>query len=266
MKLSNTQINLRHTVLNSLYHSKRGHIASAFSIIDVIWFLYTNFLKINPSNFDSINRDRFILSKGHGCLALYSVLSNLKFFDVSELNKFCKSNSLLGGHPDFKIPGVEFSTGSLGHGFPVATGIATYFKKKNINKKVCVLIGDGELQEGTNWESSFLCQKYKLDNLFLIIDYNKMQSFGSLKEVQEITKIKKKLESFDFEVKSCLAHDLKSINKSINSFKVKGKSKCLISNSIKGKGISEIENNSDWHHKSSLKKEDIDRLIHRLKA
>jgi len=225
--------------------------------------LYSSVLVHNPKAPDLINRDIFILSKGHGALGLYGVLADSGYFNVNELETFCKFESRLGGHPEWHtLPGIEFSTGSLGHGLAVAVGIAVAFSnKQQQGRRVYVLVGDGELAEGSIWESALHAAKHKLDNLCLIIDFNKMQANGFLDEVLEINELQNKLTSFGFSVTEINGHSITEINSTLN-FKPKGdKPLAIIAHTIKGKGIRIAENSPEWHHKAKITKDEVTLLL-----
>ncbi len=250
---------LRTIAIKTLESGKRAHLGSAMSIMEIVRVLYDDILNVDPKNFNDLNRDRFILSKGHGCLALYVMLADKNFFSESELLKFCHFNSILGGHPEYKIiPGVEASTGALGHGLPIGVGMALASKIQKRKNSIYVLVGDGEMNEGSIWESALSASKNKLDNLNLIIDYNKIQSYGFLNQVVDIEPLKSKLESFGFFVSEVNGHDVEKIKSKLNyELKEKNQPKALICHTIKGKGIKFAENNPKWHHKSQLTKEEI---------
>lgn len=260
----NKSIEIRRLILDSIKKYGRGHIGSAFSIVEILISVYS-FFNISKKNINSEDRDRFILSKGHGCLALYAILCMKNFFSKKVLFSFCEPSSILGGHPEYgKIPGIEASTGSLGHGLPIATGMALSLKRKN-NKtsKVIVLLGDGEMGEGSNWEAFLISAKYQLNNLIIIIDYNKLQSYSSIKDVQPLEPLTKKLKSFELNVKEVDGHDLEALNNIFNEISKDKKNNLptvLIANTIKGKGLKNSENNLEWHHKSGLDEEKIEKL------
>ena len=253
--------NIRELIVRGLKGGKRGHVGSSMSLVEILIALYDHVLKFKSNDQNFPKRDRLILSKGHGCLALYAILADKKFFPKKYLDSFCKSDSLLGGHPDITVPGVETISGSLGIGFSVAVGIASSLKiKKNLNK-VFVIIGDGELNEGIVWESCMTAFKNKLDNLVLIIDNNNLQTYDSPNKVAGMNKIEEKLKSFGFITRSVNGH---SIPKLIKTFKQipykKDKPTAIICNTIKGKGITFAENNKYWHHKSSISSEDLKKI------
>ena len=187
------------------------------------------------------------------------MLAEKNFFSDSELLKFCHFDSILGGHPEYKIiPGVETSTGALGHGLPIAVGMAISAKIQKRKNRVFVLVGDGEMNEGSIWEAALSAVKHKLNNLTVLIDYNKIQSYGFLNDVIQLEPLKMKLESFGFDVQEINGHDINMIKSSLNSDRNKKiKPNAVICHTIKGKGIKFAENNPNWHHKSQLTKEEI---------
>ena len=205
---------LRGLVVESLIGGGRGHMGSAMSLIEIIRVLYDEIINFNAKNIKLPKRDRLILSKGHGCLALYALLADKKFIDIKSLQHASKFDSILGGHPEsFKVPGVEFSTGALGHGFPVAVGMALAAKLKKEKHKIFVILGDGEINEGSIWEAALSASKHKLNNLKVLIDYNKIQSYGFVKEVLDLEPLKAKWESFGFDVSEINGHDINSLKK-----------------------------------------------------
>ena len=250
-KLDKRSIYLRNLILTGLAGGKRGHIGSSMSLVEILRVLYDDILRHNPKKKNSENRDRFILSKGHGCLALYAILSDKGYFSKNKLKSFCKSSSILGGHPDKNIPGVETTTGSLGHGLSIGIGIALSLKIKRNKSKVYVVVGDGEMNEGSIWEGLMSASKHKLDNLVVIVDHNNLQTYGSPKDVAGLSNIKQKMESFGFKVKEVNGHSIKEIKKALkynNNKKPLG----VICKTVKGKGIDFAEDKLDWHHKANL--------------
>ena len=254
---------LRQLVVNCLISADRGHMGSAMSLIEILRVLYDEIVVFDPKNKNLTNRDRVILSKGHGCLALYAILADKKFINISELDSVGQLDSILGGHPElFKIPGVEASTGALGHGMPIALGMAIAAKIKKEKHNIYVIVGDGEINEGSVWEAALSAKKHKLNNLKVIIDYNKIQSYGFTKEVLDLEPLKAKWESFGFEVSEINGHDITALKNNFNNFKQhKGdKPSVTICHTIKGKGFYFAENNPLWHHKNFFTKEEIKNL------
>lgn len=248
--MATSLLKLKKIIVESAYKSGEGHIASAFSILDILWVLYDKVLKIDPKDPENPNRDIFILSKGHGSLGLYAILAEKGFFPFDYFENFGKYHSKLGGHPDYlKIPGVEASTGSLGHGFPMAVGVALGMKIKKSNNKVYCLIGDGECNEGTIWESALLAPHHKLDNLTCIVDHN-----HSTDRALIVDDLVKKFQSFGWKTTTIDGHDHEKIFEAISKETI-NKPKMIIAETIKGRGSKTMENNPEWHHKSPMDEE-----------
>lgn len=253
---------LRRLVLDGIEGGGRGHIGPALSVLEIIDVLYSKVMIHDPKNPDWEDRDYFILSKGHSCLALYAVLASHGYFEIDELNTFCRYESRLGGHPEWHtLPGIEFSTGSLGHGLAVAVGLAVASRIKKNNQKVYVVLGDGEIGEGSIWESAAHASKHQLSNLCVIIDYNKMQAFGNIETVLPIEPLAEKWNSFGFDVHEINGHSKTELIESLTlESKVSGKPRLVIAHTVKGKGISVAENSAAWHHKAKITSEDIENL------
>lgn len=267
IKLDQRSKYLRELILSCLEVGGRGHIGSAMSLVEILRVLYDNFLIYDSRNPKLKHRDRLILSKGHGCLALYALLADKKFFDKKELLNTCEPTSFLGGHPEFKkVPGVEASTGSLGHGMPIGVGMAISAKLNKEKHKIVVIMGDGEINEGSIWEAALIASKHKLNNLILVLDYNKIQSYGPVYEVMSMEPLKEKWESFGFDVKEVNGHNVNSLKKILKKKFFKTKKPCLIiCHTVKGKGLPIAENNPSWHHKNNLLKEEITKLKNSLR-
>lgn len=238
---------LRIDILEMISSSGSGHPGGSLSIIDILTYLY--FEKMDIKELDEEKRDRFILSKGHAAPALYAVLCEKGYFEKKELKNLRKMGSILQGHPDSKkCLGVEVSTGSLGQGFSNACGMALGLKMNNIDNKVYVILGDGELQEGIIWETIMASYKFKLDNLVAIIDNNKIQLDGRTEEIMPIKNLKGIIENFGWEVYECDGHNFEDIDKIFNLLENKnGLPKMIIANTIKGKGVSFMEDKVEWH-------------------
>ncbi len=252
---------LRKKIIKMKYESQEGHLGSALSCIDILNVLYSKILGIDPKNPLDENRDRFILSKGHASAALFAVLAQRGFFPEEALDTYCKNGSKLAGHPTRGcVPGVESSTGALGHGLPMGAGMAVAGKNDKKNYRVFVLMSDGEMDEGTTWEAALFSAHHKLDNLTVIIDYNKWQAFGRTNEVLNLEPLDKKWESFGWEVRKIDGHNFKEIENALKAvpFK-KGKPSVIIANTIKGKGIASMEDKLESHY-IHLTKEDYDSL------
>ena len=255
MKKKNKIIdNIRKNILKKTFDAQSSHIGSCLSIVEILYVLY--FLKLKK-------RDTFILSKGHAALALYSTLFEKKIISKKILDSYGKNNSNLMSHVSHKVRGVEFSTGSLGHGLPYAVGKALGEKVNRTKNKVYVLISDGELNEGTTWESLLFASFHRLDNLNIIVDYNKIQSLDFVKNVLKIEPLKKKINSFNCNVIKIDGHNIEKILKSLIT-KKNGKPNFIIANTIKGKGIDFMENSIAWHYKSPNKLE-LDLALSQLK-
>jgi len=242
--------NLRKNILNMSLSAgaASSHFGGALSCIDIIAVLFNNIMNYNKNNFKDISRDRFILSKGHACMSLYSVLRELDIISQEEMLSFEKSNSFLLGHPVKNLDkGIELSTGSLGMGLSISMGLALGLKKNKMNSKVYVIIGDGECNEGSIWEVALSAPKFKLDNLCVILDRNNFQQTGSGKEILDLYPLNEKWKSFNWDVIEINGHNFNEIFNSIT--KSSSKPKIIIANTVKGKGFSFSENNNDWHHK-----------------
>jgi len=242
-------IDYRKTILEIIYNGGAGHTAGSLSCIDILNVLYNNILEINPKNFNSIERNRYIQSKGHSVEALYTVLCDKGFFKRSELDTLNKFNSHFIGHPTRKINGIEHNTGALGHGISVAVGIALAYKLDSKPYKVFTLLGDGELSEGSVWEAFNSANKYNLDNLIIIIDRNGLQITGKTEDVNPLEPLNAKLKAFGFKVHEINGNDVVEINDTINQISLNKEKNILIANTCKGKGVSFMENIVSWHHK-----------------
>jgi transketolase len=230
-----------------------SHIGSALSIVDIVSVLYNDILNITKNKLKASDRDRFILSKGHACVAVYSALALKNIIDQEELDSYGKNFSRLMNHISHKVPGVEFSTGSLGHGLPFATGKALALKIKDNNSKVFVLCSDGELDEGSNWEALLFASHHNLYNLTIIIDYNNLQSLTTIDKTLSLEPLFDKFKSFNLNVEVVDGHDHESLKDMLS--KNNKKPTVVIANTTKGKGVSFMENKVEWHYKSPNKEE-----------
>ncbi len=249
LKLSDKLIikKLKKEILEICFNAKEGHLGSSFSILDILYVLYTHVLDITPNKKNSNKRDYFILSKGHASLAHAAVLYEKNFIKLKELRSYCSYESILGGHLDRKkVNGVEVSSGSLGHGISIAVGIALGLKIKKIQNKVFVVVGDGEINEGTFWESLLIASNKNLNNLCCIVDYNRSNDLSI-----KLDPLKHKLDSFGFTVLEIDGHCHEEIRNATMFFrKTSEKPTIVLANTIKGKGVRVMENNPEWHHKS----------------
>lgn len=244
-------IEIRKSIFKTICKGGGGHIPASLCIVEILTVLYYKILKIDPNNPRDSDRDRFILSKGHAGVALYAILAERGFFDKSHLATFGKKGTILGGHPDMhKIPGVEASTGSLGHGFPFGVGMAKAAKLDKKDYRVFVLLGDGECQEGSIWEAALFAPQHKLDNLIAIIDYNKFQALDRLDNIVALEPIADKWKSFGWEVREVDGHNISQLESAFKLVPFKsGKPSLIIAHTKKGKGISYMEDVAIWHYR-----------------
>lgn len=246
--LINISNNLRIDILRTVYSNQTGHLASSLSCVDILVSLFfDNILKFNPTSPKWPDRDRFILSKGHAALALYYCLAHAGFFDKESISTFCTPGTIFGGLAVYgKIPGVEVSTGSLGHGLSFASGVALAAKRQNKNFRTYALVGEGELNEGENWEAAAFIAHQGLSNLITIIDKNDIQATGFNKNILDLDNLDHKFEAFGFEVDSINGHCFEDLKKSLS--KVSNKPRVIIAHTTKGKGLSFLENHADCHY------------------
>lgn len=252
---------IRKKIIKMKYESQEGHLGSALSCVDILNVLYFKTLNIDPKNPLDENRDRFILSKGHASAALFAVLAQKGFFPEEMLGTYCKDGSMLAGHPTRGcVPGVEASTGALGHGLPMGVGMALAGKNDNKNYRVFVMMSDGECDEGTTWEAALFSAQHKLDNLTVIIDYNKWQAFGRTSEVLNLEPLAEKWGAFGWAAKQINGHDFTEIENALSAVPFeKGKPNVIIANTVKGKGVPFIEDKLESHY-IHLTKEDYESL------
>jgi len=266
VKLDARSIALRTTIIRALEAGQRGHVGASFSIVEILRVLYDDVLRYDPKNPHWPGRDRFILSKGHGCLALYAMLADKGFFPEAELWKFCKSEGMLGGHPEHHIPGVEASTGSLGHGMSIGLGMALNARITGAGYRTFVVIGDGESNEGSIWEAALAAGKHGLGSFTVLTDYNKHQSYGSTAEVQNLEPLADKWRAFGFAVAEVDGHDVGALRAVLTSLPLDPqKPSAVVCHTVKGKGAKIAENNMDWHHKSRMESKDIEALLSELR-
>jgi transketolase len=232
-------------IVLAAHSAGEGHVPSAFSILDILWVLYDQVMKFDANRPNELAMDRFVLSKGHASLALYAVLEEKGFFSPENLNTFCKYDSKLGGHPDCnKVLGIEASTGSLGHGFPIAVGIALGSKIRQFENRIFCLVGDGECNEGTIWESALLAAHHQLSNLCCIVDYN-----HSTDRALELGDLEGKFMSFGWDVLTINGHDHEEIYRAL-THRHQNRPLVIIAETTKGSGVRRMENEPAWHHRS----------------
>ncbi len=242
---------IREISVQMVHRAHASHIGGALSMADILAVLYTDILNIHPQDPDWDERDRFILSKGHACVSLYAALALVGFFPPEQLETYGKNGSKLLCHISHHVPGVEFSAGSLGHGLPYAVGIALAAKRKNKDYRTYVVVGDGEMDEGSNWEALMFAGHHHLNNLCAIIDYNKIQSLGTTEEVMTLEPLADKLKAFNCHVINIDGHNHAELLAAFQQFKAEQEHPTvIIANTIKGKGVSYMENNLAWHYKS----------------
>ena len=244
---------LRKKIITTSHKAKIPHLGSCLSCIDLLTYIYWYELSINPSEPKDINRDRFVLSKGHGAPALFQVLAEKRFFPSDDLKSFGKEGSLFHEHPPKPslVPGIEAATGSLGHGLPMALGMALSSRILKLNFRCYALLSDGECNEGSIWEAAMMAASQKVENLIVIIDYNKWQATGRSKEILALEPLKEKWEAFGWYTQEINGHDFIQINNAfIKASKVKNKPKAIVAHTIKGKGISFMEDDNNWHYRT----------------
>lgn len=257
---------IRRHALQMVHRTNASHIGSCLSIADILAVLYGTILNIDPKNPDRTDRDRVIISKGHSAAIVYAVLSECGFFAIERLESFCRNGSKLAGHVSHSVPGVEVSTGSLGHGLPIGAGMALAAKRDGLDSRVFVVLSDGECDEGSNWEAMMFAPHHKLDNLTVILDYNKIQSFGRINEVLDLHPLVDKLVSFGWGVREIDGHNYDQIKDAFNSLPFSaGKPSVILAHTIKGKGVSFMEDQLAWHYKSP-NKEQLKQALAELEA
>lgn len=239
---------IRQDVIKISYHGQIGHIGSALSIVDILTGLYFASARVYPKQPNHPKRDRIILSKGHACAALYSALYRKSFFPKATLNTYHHNNTLLAGHPEIHLSGVDASSGSLGHGLSIASGMALAGKIKALKYRCFAILSDGECDEGSVWETALVAAHQKLTNLTAIIDYNQLQAFGRTNQVVSLEPFKQKWQSFGWRVKMIDGHDLNQIVTTLNSPLSKNKPTVIICWTVLGKGVSFMEDKLEWHY------------------
>lgn len=242
---------IRAHALRMVHRADSSHIGSCLSAADLLAVLYGATLRVYPKAPESDARDRFILSKGHAAAALYAVLAERGFFPTELLDTFCQPGSVLTGHASHHVPGVEVSTGSLGHGLPIGCGMALRAARESLSHRVFVLLSDGELDEGSNWEAILFAGHHKLGNLVAIVDYNKIQSFGSVADVLDLEPLGRKWGAFGWAVQEVDGHNIEEVLSVLSAIPTEPcRPTALIAHTTKGKGVSFMENSLVWHYRS----------------
>ncbi len=242
---------IRRRDLRAVFEAGAGHIGGEMSVTDILTALYFNTMTVDPSTPLDPQRDRLVLSKGHTALALYITLAEKGFIPADEISTFLKPHSRLNGHPNrTKVPGVETNTGPLGHGLPVGVGMAKAAKLSGADWRTFVITGDGEMQEGSNWEAIMSAAQFGLDNLTLIIDHNRLQQGARLADTVNLAPLAPKLAAFGWAVEEIDGHDMGQICTALSRDTITaGKPKCIVAHTNKGQGISFMSDNVAWHHK-----------------
>ena len=241
-------IQYRQKILRYITAAGAGHTGGSLSCTDILNVLYNRVMNVSPESFHSPDRDRYIQSKGHSVEALYVVLADCGFFPESELETLCRYQSPFVGHPTRKVPGIEMNTGALGHGLPICVGLAIAGKLDAAPYRVFTLLGDGEMAEGSNWEAAMAAAHYELDNLTAILDHNTLQITGHTRDVCSNEPIDEKFASFGWHVRAVNGHDLAELTEALTAMPERGKPTLVIANTVKGRGVSFMENVVSWHH------------------
>ena len=245
---------IRSHILKMVYESQASHVGPCFSAVEILVTLYSKIMNIHPQNYSDKNRDRFLLSKAHASAALYAILAEFGFFPIENLQKYYLNDGILPGHLDKQTsPGIEFSFGSLGHGLPVGVGMALGNRVSKNPGNIFVLLGDGECDEGSIWEAAMFAGQQKLSNITAIVDYNKLQNFGKTNEIINLEPFASKWNSFGWDAHEVDGHNFNELQYVLN--KKTNKPKAVIAHTIKGKGVSFMENKLEWHYKSPNKEQ-----------
>ncbi|MQY76115.1 MAG: transketolase [Spirochaeta sp.] len=250
LRLKKNALNIRKNILRLIKADRAGHVGGALSSVEIMTALYFQIMKVDPKNPKWEQRDRFVLSAGHKCLALYSTLAEKGFFEKSLLDTYGSLKSIFPGHPDmYKVPGVESNTGALGHGLSISGGMAMGLKMSGLKARVYVILGDGELAEGSNWEAAAAASHHGLDNLLAIIDRNGLQIGGRTADIMSYEPLAERWRSFGWNVREVDGHNLKSLVEAISAIPFEeGKPSLIIANTIKSKGLSFAEDKANYHY------------------
>jgi transketolase len=241
-------VRYRRDLLRYIFHAGAGHTGGSLSCVDILNVLYNRVLRVSPETFSDPGRDRYIQSKGHSVEALYVVLADRGFFPKAELETLCRYKSPFVGHPTRKVPGIEMNTGALGHGLAISVGLALAAKLDAASYRVCTLLGDGELAEGSNWEAAMAAAHYKLDNLTAVLDHNTLQITGRTRDVCSNEPVDEKFRAFGWSVLTVDGHDVRQLTDALTGKREPGRPLCVVANTIKGRGVSFMEDVVKWHH------------------
>lgn len=265
-ELDDRSLHLRRLVVRALAGGGRGHVGPSLSLIEIMRVLYDDYLRVRPHDPRWPDRDRLILSKGHGCLALYALLADKGFYPAEALDEFCHDNAMLGGHPEWgPIPGVEASTGALGHGLPIGVGLALALGRRGYLGRVVVVTGDGELNEGSNWEAALMAAKHRLSGLTVFVDANSLQCYGETRRVLDMEPMAAKWESFGFATREVDGHDVGALRLACAALPFTGnRPSAVICRTVKGKGVPFAENDPAWHYRFSFEQEELGALLQAL--
>lgn len=254
---------IRRSVVKMVHRAQSAHVGSSLSMADLLAALYGGgILRLDPNHAEDPSRDRFILSKGHASAGLYSTLALKGFFPKDWLDSFYQNGGKLSGHVSYPgVPGIEFSSGSLGHGLSVACGMALASKQEGLAGRVFAMLSDGECDEGSIWEAALFAPHHKLDNLIVLLDYNKIQSLGHVKDVLDLEPLGKKWESFGWAVREIDGHNMTEILATLSSLPfTAGRPSCVVAHTVKGKGVSFMENKLLWHYRNPTA-EDVEKAL-----
>ncbi len=256
---------LRRLAVRALDKGERGHIGSTMSLIEIMRVLYDDVLRFRAAEPKWPERDRMILSKGHGCIAQYVILADKGYFPVETIDTFCHRDSILGGHPESnKIPGVEASTGALGHGLSIGVGMALAARIQKRDSRIYVVMGDGEINEGSVWEAAMSASKHKISSLTAMIDYNKIQSAGPTRDILDLEPLTDKWRAFGFNTLEVDGHDVEALRKVLSLAPDRDKPTAIICHTVKGKGIPFAEHDPNWHHKAKVAQDVIAKMYEAL--
>jgi transketolase len=258
-------VRYRRDILRYIFHAGAGHTGGSLSCVDILNVLYNRVLRVTPQTISDPRRDRYIQSKGHSVEALYVVLADCGFFPVCELETLCRFQSRFVGHPTRKVPGIEMNTGALGHGLSISVGLALAAKRDGTDYRVFTLLGDGELAEGSNWEAAMAAAHHRLDNLTAVLDHNSLQITGRTQDVCSSEPVDEKFRAFGWTVLGVDGHDVDQLTQALTTPPESGQPTCIIANTVKGRGVSFMENGVKWHHGVPSQQE-FDQALRELRA